>query len=679
MVTDMMDYRKYIDKGEREVLKKMPLMLTVYLAEKGRFFPVLISDILCRFLNDTEDNIIVNFSEDRKSNVHPEDYKKLMDAEAYAYLHPQEEYMLACRHKAGASRKYKWLVGHGSSKIDDEGNILFYISYDYLTNEQLSVFTVSDPSDMTALLLEKILSTTQTAIFWKDAERRFLGANKAFLDYYDFVSVKDILGRTDEDMGWHDNPEPYKDDEVRIIRDGISTHRVPGNCISHGENRDIVASKSPLIVDGEIVGLVGSFEDVTEEVRQKREIDALNKSVIAALKSEEQANKAINEFLSRTSHEIRTPMNAIIGLSELAIDNTGDETVISYLEKIKSSGHYLLGIINDILDINKIEGGQIVLHPKRLSLAELMENVNNIIRPLAEEKGVDYSAEYSNIEYYYTVADQMRLQQIIINLLNNAVKFTEEGGKVELNISQIIESENLFAKIAVKDNGCGMSDKFMLKLFSPFAQENRDPSHFGTGTGLGLTISRKLARLMGGDLTAESKENEGSVFTAVVKLGMCSQNEDEIRRDADIIRESYGEFLAGCRVLLAEDNQINREVAIGILNRESVKVEIAADGKEALDKFNASEQWYYDMILMDIQMPVMNGCDAAKAIRALKRADAGSIPIIALTADVIADSVKAAIDSGMNDVVAKPIDIDILYSVMCRYLHMYAEKRKAGE
>ncbi|MCI2062956.1 MAG: ATP-binding protein [Eubacteriaceae bacterium] len=668
----MMDYRKYLDKEERGVLKKIPVMLTVYLAEKGRFYPVLVSDILCRFLNDTEENIIANFDEDRKRNVHPDDYRKLMNAETYAYLHPQEEYLLACRHKAGVSRKYKWLAGHGSSRTDEKGNLFFYVSYEYVTDEQLSVFAVSSSTDMTALLLEKILSTTQTAIFWKDAERRFLGANKAFLEYYDFASVKDIIGKTDEDMGWHKNPEPYKDDEVRIIRDGISTHRVPGNCISHGENRDIVASKSPLIVDGEIVGLVGSFEDVTEEVRQKRKIDALNKSVTAALKSEEQANKAINEFLSRTSHEIRTPMNAIIGLSELALESTEDETAISYFKKINSSGQYLLGIINDILDINKMEGGQIELHPKRMSLAELMENVNNIIAPLAEDKGVEYSAEYENIEYYYAVADQMRIQQIIINLLNNAVKFTETGGKVELKISQLTDRGSLYAKIEVRDNGCGMSESFMNKLFSPFAQENRDPSHFGTGTGLGLTISRKLARLMGGDITAESRENEGSVFTATFRLGICTQDEDAISRDAGILSKSYEEFLAGCRVLLAEDNQINREVAIGILSRKAVQIDIAEDGKEALDKFNASDEGYYDIILMDIQMPVMNGCDATRAIRALKRADAGSVPIIALTADVIAESVRAAIESGMNDVVAKPIDIDTLYIVMSRYLNTEA-------
>jgi len=651
----------YLTKEEQKAIKKLPIMIGVFLATKVGFQPLLLNNSMCSFLESDEEQLIGDFDVIRNSFIHPMDYAAVIDSEIDAYYYSTLFLNNRFRCRSGVNSKFKWINSSGSGRYDASGDLIYYVSYSPEDMEEAFRTDGFDDDAHRAALFDTILSTTQTAIFWKDTDRRFLGANRAFLEYYDFASEADIIGKNDEDMGWHTDPGPFKTDEERVLAEGLKTTRVHGHCISHGENRDIVASKSPIFHDGKIIGLVGSFEDVTEEYHQREEINNLNISLVETLKHEELVNKSISQLLSRTSHEIRTPMNAIIGLSELGIEESDDIHATDYLKKIKASGYYLLGIINDILDMNKMDDGKLILMPKRFSLMELLDNINNIIIPLAEEKDVNYSVDLSGVTVYYAVCDPIRVQQIVINLLNNAVKFTDPGGDVKLICGQENHNDHLMASFIVKDTGCGIKSSFMPKLFTSFAQENRNPSKYGTGTGLGLSISRNLARMMGGDIIAESVENAGSTFTATMKLGLCGQ-EDETESPA--VSLSVSKLLEGKHVLLAEDNALNREVATGILNHQKMIVDIAVDGSEAVKLFSNSTVGYYDAILMDIQMPVMDGYEASGRIREMNRGDAKSVPIIALTADVFASSIRKALSVGMNDLIAKPINMDNLYGML---------------
>jgi CheY-like chemotaxis protein len=247
----------------------------------------------------------------------------------------------------------------------------------------------------------------------------------------------------------------------------------------------------------------------------------------------------------------------------------------------------------------------------------------------------------SKINTWNIVGDKMRIQQILINLLNNAVKFTDNGGRVYLDINQQIQGDNVEMEFVVEDNGCGMSEEFLPKLFNNFAQENRDPSKYGTGTGLGLVISKKFANMMGGDISVESKENVGSRFTVKIVLELGLQDE-EIIDTASAWKQHHDDFsvLKGARILLAEDNEINAEVAQGLLDEVGATVDIASNGRIAVDMFNKSEEYHYDAILMDVRMPVMDGYEATARIKALPRMDSIDIPVIAMTADVMEETMK---------------------------------------
>ena len=504
-------------------------------------------------------------------------------------------------------------------------------------------------SRMNQLLFREVLGQTRDCIFWKDTERRFVGVNQAFLDFCGFESEKELIGKTDEDMGWHPDPEPFRRDELRVLQ-GESTMLVHGTCMIRGKVRDILATKAPIYDGQTIIGFVGSFIDVTEDYARRREIERLDHELKKALDSERAANRNMTQFVSRMSHELRTPMNAVIGLSSLGMQTTDLDTAVEYLHKINSSGQYLLGIINDVLDINKIEGGQFRLVEENANLSDLFQAVDLIIRPLADAKGVHLLIDDNGLVIGNAICDRLRIQQILINLLNNAVKFTDAGGTVTMQVQQSVIHGRLRMTFLISDTGCGMSEEFQKRIFQPFVQENRNPGKYGTGTGLGLAISRTLARQMGGDITVESHESAGTVFTVTILLGI---DRGETGRAGRLPGEETDERrYAGMRILLAEDNELNREVAVGLFSLMGLLVVCAKDGQEAVDLFRASPPDYYDAVFMDLQMPVKSGYEAAQEIRALS----GSIPIVAMTADVFDASMMKARSCGMNDYITKPLD-----------------------
>lgn len=916
-------------------------------------------------------------------------------------------------------------------------------------------------------LLQKLLDTTQTMIFWKDTERRFVGVNQAFLDYYGFAGQEELIGKTDEEMGWHSNPDPFENDEWQILRQGISTHMVHGKCVARGVERDILASKKPLYANGKIIGLVGSFIDITRQVRQKNEIARLNRKLdgipggiaiynrrygklhcisvnqcllqllgttseavldknidelldmhmtaeeqerfykecptlrgehrraagtfqfyniekksyvwlqmtcqlvrepndeervycaytnvdklmryekevlasrhlaeeryahamrifgedrpqnivarghynftrnevlsymayandvysfplpisydaafagmmalsyterdrcllenkmnrqhllqafeqgdthicvryrrllpanepvwlsivldvfanprsgdieglsyayditlqvleeaiinrlgylgydelglvygsngfwrcyqyekgqkglrfrghtsgswdkeveryireevqpeqaervkkelnipaireklaqqavyittqttrlpdgavrqkeikfsylnevkdtifycmsditeqfvhehkqIAALKAAKQEAEEANEtraaFFASISHDMRTPLNGVIGYTDLALEAADMEGVQSYLSKIRISGNLLLALINDVLDFGKYLSHKIKLKQEPVGIATICANVETVIRPLADYKTITFQMErvhpYAGLVY----ADALRLQQILVNLLSNAVKFTASGGQVECQITEKEQASRVWCCIVVKDNGIGMAEEFLPRIFDPYAQEERSTASKTVGTGLGMAIVKQIVDLMDGSIEVKSRIDVGTVFTVYLELEKYSGTDVQSVVATEL---DYMDILRGKHVLLCEDNELNAEIAQLLLEHWGMIVTWEKNGKLALEAVRQDET-AYDIILMDKRMAVMDGLDATVAIRDLEEASGRHIPIIAMTGDVDEESIKSCLDAGMDDHVGKPINRSELARSMVRLL-----------
>lgn len=532
---------------------------------------------------------------------------------------------------------------------------------------------------------------------------------------------------------------------------------------------------------------------LSDRTGDKKAEDALKNAMEIA----QVANKAKSAFLSNMSHDIRTPMNAIIGFTELLKRDAKDaDKVLQYTNKIYASGQYLLGLINDVLDMSKIESGKIVLNISEINLADFVEEISVMMRPQAKQKKQEFEIFVQDIREETLLGDKVRLQQILNNILSNAVKYTPEGGRIDFSISELPRINENFARIrfVVKDNGIGMSQEYLDKIFDPFTRETRDTVNKIQGTGLGMAITKNLVDMMGGNIKVESRLGEGSTFTVEVELRIDEEtvnNEfweeygihntlvvdddesvclnvtdtlksagleaqfamsgeeaiEEVKKlhetgsDFDLIlldmrmngmngvetarriREivakdtsililtsyDWSEFedeardagidaflpkpffisnlklnikklketkksaqedavadcsLSGKHFLAAEDNELNAEILTELLDMIGVSCDIAENGQIAVEKFTGAEKGTYDAILMDVQMPVMNGYDATKAIRASAHPDAKSIPIIAMTANAFAEDIKNALDAGMNAHVAKPVDMALLEKIL---------------
>lgn len=507
---------------------------------------------------------------------------------------------------------------------------------------------------------QKILDTTQECIFWKDDQRRFVGVNRAFLEFYGFPSADVLIGKTDEDMMWHPDPEKFKADEIRVLQ-GESTRLVHGTCIIRGQVRDILASKSPLYEEGRIIGLVGSFIDVTEQYEQERTNSKLHEEKEIALLEAEQAEQQMSNFIMRASHEMRTPLNAIMGFTYLSEHVDDVDELKENMKKIRMSGMLLTDLVNDILDIRKVDDGSMQLLPRPMVLSDLLHNIDDMISILAQQKGIHFYTEVSFLEDEFVMCDQVRLQQVLMNLLNNAIKFTDSGGTVSLTVTE----ENINARTSeftfeVKDTGCGMRPEFIERIYQPFAQENRNVAKYGVGTGLGLTITKRMIDMMQGNISIESMEDVGSKFTVKIPLTLSDKTEYHgfITGSNKVGKRPI--TLKGMHFLVVEDDMINQEVASGIIEQEEATLEIAENGEEAIRKFDSYEAGHFQAILMDIHMPVMDGIEATRHLRALEREDAKTIPIIAMSAEAFDNTIAECLACGMNGYVSKPINTNEL-------------------
>ena len=404
------------------------------------------------------------------------------------------------------------------------------------------------------------------------------------------------------------------------------------------------------------------FQEVDEEKKiQLGQIRLLKESLDATKKSEESKQA----FFSNMSHDMRTPLNAIIGLSDLAQKHLEEpDKLKSYLDKIQYSSNQLLELINDILEMSSIENGKFSLNYRHFDLKKCVQDCAEIFQEQAEKEGKHFLSkiEIHSGEVY---GDSFRLTQILNNLLSNAVKFSSVGDTITFHVLE--EEQGGFTKyiMIVKDTGAGMSEEFLNKIFVPYERETRFGAKNIAGTGLGMPITKNIITQMSGQIYVESKLGEGSTFTVILPFREVSAENKSENREA--LKENHSleeDFLKGKQILLAEDNEINMEIACEMLEMYGGNVTRAWDGKEAVEAFQNSEEFFFDVILMDMQMPEMDGCQAARKIRNMDRKDAKSVPIIAVTANAFAQDLAATSAAGMNAHISKPIDFKILVKIL---------------
>lgn len=404
--------------------------------------------------------------------------------------------------------------------------------------------------------------------------------------------------------------------------------------------------------------IAASVYDITE---QKNIHDDMQKQLDSAL---EQA-AAKSSFLSSMSHEIRTPMNGVMGMMSLAKMNINEpDKVMNYLERAGELSVFLLSMINDILDISKIESGKMQLFNTELDILAFAEKIRNMFHGTIESKGITFTVQTVDITSRYLIGDEMRLTQVVTNLVSNANKFTPTGGKIDVTFKQLdCIGGNVQLMIRVRDTGKGIAPENIHKIMRPFEQEEASTAHNYGGTGLGLAICDNIVRLMGGNIVIDSTLGKGTDFSVFVSLPIADVKQDMTSPvsvpEVDIKKIEDFEY-DGCRILLAEDNEVNSEIAVDILESDGAVVTLAKDGQEAVDIYNENPEYAFDVVLMDIQMPRLNGREAAKAIRNSGRKDAKSLPIIALSADAFVEDIKLSENAGMDAHVSKPIDFDAL-------------------
>lgn len=394
-----------------------------------------------------------------------------------------------------------------------------------------------------------------------------------------------------------------------------------------------------------------------------REYEEKQKLVMA-----QAANEAKSQFLNSVSHDVRTPLNGILGMAAIAGMHLDDpEKVKDCLDKILGAGNHLLSLINDILDLSKIESGNLSLNKEVFSLKILLDNMVNMLMPQMEAKGLRFSLELGELSHECVMGDQLRLQQAFTNIAGNAVKYTPPGGSVRISFREKpLDSKNIAEyEFVCQDSGFGMSRQTVENLFKPFERANDDRVQKIQGTGLGMAITRNIVRMMDGDIAVESSLNHGSTFTVTFRMKRA-RGGVKLRRDISLQDFAQNDF-SGRRVLLVEDHELNREIAATVLEAAGVEVDCAENGLIALEKVRDSQAGYYDLVLMDIRMPVMDGLAAARAIRGLERPDAGTLPIVAMSANAFAEDIGKSKAAGMNEHLAKPIDLEKLLGVMRKY------------
>lgn len=409
---------------------------------------------------------------------------------------------------------------------------------------------------------------------------------------------------------------------------------------------------------------IRSLNRYNGELKEKeQQLQELNESLKVAAEEAKRANASKSEFLSRMSHDIRTPMNGIIGMTKIAKDHIQEPTrVTDCMDKICVASNHLLSLVNDILDVSKMESGKFDLTPVPFNVCEMLENIQVVVQENASANQVSMQIDYSNVVHRDIIGSELNVKRVIMNLVSNAVKYNKKDGKVTLlAYEKSIDDTHSNYIFEIIDNGIGMSKEFLEHIFEPFSRENEGIKETASGTGLGMTIVKNLTEQLGGRISVESELGVGSTFIVNIPMEINENPQEETEE------ESEEDSLDGMSILLVEDNALNQEIATYVLEEAGAEVTTAENGDAAVCTFTHYPPGTFDVILMDIMMPIMDGYMATKEIRGLDRKDAQSIPIIAMTANAFSEDVKKALDAGMNDHLAKPVEAKKMTSTIAKY------------
>jgi signal transduction histidine kinase len=428
----------------------------------------------------------------------------------------------------------------------------------------------------------------------------------------------------------------------------------PEMIIQLSETQHFIDSILTFLISGSLIGLVIVIMQRMYLIEQDRA---------------QKASRAKGDFLAQMSHEMRTPMNAIIGMTSIAKSTDDADRIRDSVEKIEMASEHLLGVINDILDMSKIEAGKFGLDDSDFDFFNMVERVVQVNNFSAEKHEQRFIIRVDKEIPRYLKGDSQRLAQVITNLLSNATKFTPKGGTVRLVIKLIGEDEGIYTiQFSVSDTGIGITEEQKAKLFHSFEQADNTTSRKYGGTGLGLAISRRIVERMDGEIDLESVPGAGSTFTFTVRLPKAVSHEAKVAKKKDLNqRMNTRGYFAGHRILLAEDIEINREIVMSLLEATSLEIDCAVNGKEAVEMF-AADPARYEMIFMDIQMPEIDGYTATRKIRTMGVPEGKSVPIVAMTANVFKEDIEKSRESGMNDHIGKPLNQNELMRVLCKYL-----------
>jgi len=568
-------------------------------------------------------------------------------------------------------------------RILPDGRIIWVTSISSLIEDPNSkhiiafirLYDVNDEEE-TKLLINRVSNLDYDFFLLMDSQtgraRRFMSDGKPMEDGKgeDF-SFEEIWGWFEQRFApneWENIKSQLKLDIVKEVLSKQERYMVTFTSL---EEKDALLRKrlSFAYLDESHLRICCLCQDFTEIVKR----DEVQKQKLEfALGEAEKANAFKSEFLARMSHEMRTPLNAIIGLANLGLSDSPDPVALDYFKKIDTSGEYLLGLITDVLDMSRIEGAGIELHPENYYLSEFLNALSTIIGPQCVKKDILFLTIIKGKVNTDAYVDKMRFTQVFINLLSNAVKFSPHGGTIALTIrtEQMPNMHNRMIFV-IADNGCGMSKEFQKRAFLPFSQERIGKNNTIPGTGLGLAIVKNLVQLMGGTIVMESELDKGTTFTLTFETIWTGDEQKEVFVSLAPIDYS---LLKGKRVLLAEDHPLNAEIAKKVLERQEIISELAGDGQIAINMFKESPIGYYDAILMDIRMPNVDGIEATRQIRALKRKDAISVPIVAMTANAFVEDVNECLGCGMNGHLSKPIEPSELFDMLARELSKTVKK-----